>query len=66
MVKRVLILLAGVAVLLALWYVYGYGSVTPKGQPPLTNLGIDNFATLQKAFNESPHSVRVIVMLSPT
>jgi len=66
MVKRIGILLGGAAVLLGLWYVYGYGTLTPSGQPPLTSLQAGNFETLQKQFNDSSDSTRVIVLLSPT
>jgi len=66
MLKRISVILAAVAVVAGLWYVYGYGTLTPTGQPPLASLRADNFATLQKQFNDSSDSVRVIVLLSPT
>lgn len=66
MAKRIGILMAIVLAVLGLWYVYSYGTVTPKGQPALTVLSADNFTTLQKQFNDSRDSVRVIVLLSPT
>lgn len=66
MAKRIGILLAGAAVLLGLWYVYGYGSVTPEGQAPLSSLRAENLETLEKQFNDSSDSTRVIVLLSPT
>lgn len=48
-----------------IYYFYG-GSQTPAGQPPLVNLTSANFPRLKEAFNQSPHAVRILILLSPT
>jgi len=54
-----------VIALLVTYYLY-LGSSAPPGQQPLVRLNASNFDSLKKSFNESPDSVRVLVMLSPT
>ena len=39
---------------------------TPQGQPPLVSLADGNLAPFVEAFNASPDSTRILVMLSPT
>ncbi len=54
-----------VCLLIAGWYARGPRQ-TPPGQPPLTALSADNFAELQRTFNDAPSSVRMVLLLSPT
>ena len=66
--QRIILILVAVviaAALLAVYYFY-LGSTVPNGQQPLVRLNNANAGSLKNAFNESPDSVRVIVMLSPT
>jgi hypothetical protein len=65
--RRLIIILAIVAIGLGLlaYYLYG-GSTVPNGQQPLVRLTDPNFSALKDSFNSSADSVRVIVMLSPT
>ena len=65
--RRLILIIAIVAIVLALpvYYLYG-GSDVPKGQPPLVRLTDSNLSSLKDSFNNSANSVRVIVMLSPT
>jgi hypothetical protein len=65
--RRLIIILAIVAIGLGLlaYYLYG-GSTVPNGQQPLVRLTDSNFSSLKDSFNSSANSVRVIVMLSPT
>lgn len=61
-------IVAGTVVLvlfLALYYFYG-GSTVPKGQQPMLRLNSSNLGSLKGAFNESAHSVRLLVLVSPT
>jgi hypothetical protein len=51
--------------LLALYYFY-WGSTVPKGQQPLVRLNSSNVSSVRDAFNGSPDSVRLLVLLSPT
>lgn len=39
---------------------------TPAGQPPLESLNTQNLSDFKKAFNDSPSSVRLVLLLSPT
>jgi hypothetical protein len=55
----------GAIVLFVLYYFY-LGSTVPTGQQPLVRLDNSNIESLKKSFNDSPDSVRVVVMLSPT
>jgi hypothetical protein len=63
--KRVLLVGVLLAVAAALYYFYG-GHWTPKGQPALFSFSSGDLTPLKAAFNASPSSTRVIVMLSPT
>ena len=56
----VIVVVLGIA-----YYFYG-GGVTPKGQPQLVSLNSSNMSVLKDAFNSSPSSIRLLVMLSPT
>jgi hypothetical protein len=63
--KRILLI---VVVLLALGAAYylDAGHSTPTGQPPLLSFSSGDVTPLKTAFNSSPASIRVLVMLSPT
>lgn len=50
---------------LVFYYFYG-GSTAPEGQQPLVRLNSSTLASLKDAFNESSHSVRLLVLVSPT
>lgn len=63
--KRILLVLGVLVICGALFYFYA-GHSTPQGQPPLTSLTSENFATLPTAFNASKDQVRVVLLLSPT
>jgi hypothetical protein len=39
---------------------------TPAGQVPLESLNPQNLSDFRKAFNNSPSSVRLVLLLSPT
>lgn len=39
---------------------------SPSGQPPLESLTVGNLSEFRKAFNHSPSSVRMVLLLSPT
>ena len=66
MSRRKLSLLSLVVVaLFFLYYLYG-GNTVPAGQPPLVRLNNSNLGVLKDAFNRSPSSVRVLVLVSPT
>ncbi len=64
-------LLAGVALLVlclagaAAWYRWAPRQ-SPAGQPALVQLGEQDFAAFERAFNEAAGSVRVLLLLSPT
>jgi hypothetical protein len=63
--KFILGAIFAVALLGALFYVYG-GSRVPPGQPSLQRLTAENTAVIKKAFNAASDNVRVLVLLSPT
>jgi hypothetical protein len=65
--KRQRMIVLGLAAVgfLAFYYFYG-GSAAPSGQQPMIRLDAANVTTLSDAFNGSAHSVRVLVLLSPT
>ncbi len=63
--KRILLILMLLLVLGVAYYLYG-GHSTPKGQPPLMAFSPGDLTPLKSAFNNSPSSIRVVVMLSPT
>jgi hypothetical protein len=67
MKKALLVLVAILAVVaaLALWSA-GQPRRTPSGQPPLESLTLRTLPDFRKAFNDSPASVRVVLLLSPT
>ena len=60
---------AGIGVLgvllVAAYYTYAPRHV-PGGQPPLAEIGPQNFSDFQKQFNEASDQVRILVLLSPT
>jgi hypothetical protein len=60
-----LMAVVGAIVLFVVYYLY-LGSTVPTGQQPLVRLENSNIESLKKSFNDSPDSVRVVVMLSPT
>jgi hypothetical protein len=49
-----------------IYYYFFLGNTVPNGQQPLVRLNSSNIASLKDAFNRSPNSVRLVVMLSPT
>jgi hypothetical protein len=57
--------LAALAILAALFYLYG-GHQTPSGQAPLSDLNATNLGELKNEFNGSHANVRMLVLLSPT
>lgn len=63
--KRILLVLTLLVAFGAVYYFYG-GHSTPKGQPPLVGFSSGDLTPLKTAFNGSPSSIRVVVMLSPT
>ena len=63
--KRIALVLALAAGFAIFYYLYG-GSSVPKGQPSLMSLDTNNMSALKDAFNSSPSSIRVLLMLSPT
>jgi hypothetical protein len=67
MKKVLLVLIAIVAVIaaLAVWSAR-QPRRTPSGQPPLESLSLGNLSDFRKAFNDSPSSVRMVLLLSPT
>lgn len=67
MKKALIILIAIVAAFagLAEWYAH-QPRRTPPGQPPLDSLNSRNVSDFKKAFNTSPSSVRLVLLLSPT
>lgn len=67
MKKSLLILAAILAVVagLALWSARRPRQ-TPSGQPPLESLTPKNLEDFRKAFDRSPSSVRMVLLLSPT
>jgi hypothetical protein len=67
MKKALLILAAIIAVVagLALWSAR-QPRQTPSGQVPLESLTSKNLGDFRKAFNRSPSSVRMVLLLSPT
>ncbi len=66
MQKRLLLIVALAAALVAAGY-WAYAPQTaPAAQPPLAVLGPENLAEFQKQFNESADRIRVLALLSPT
>ncbi len=63
--KRIPIVVALLVLFGTFYYFYG-GHSTPKGQAALISLSPGDPAPLKTAFNVSPSSIRVILMLSPT
>jgi hypothetical protein len=54
-------------ILFLLLFPIGFGPrQTPAGQPPLATLRPANFSAFQQAFNDTPHAIRLVVLLSPT
>jgi hypothetical protein len=66
MKRRIVIPVAGVAVLLLLVWSAGRPGRAPAVQPSLVTLTAENFSQFQQAFNAAPDSVRVVLLLSPT
>jgi hypothetical protein len=63
LITLVVIVVAVVGV--ATWYAH-QPRQTPLGQPPLDSLNSQNFLEFQNAFNASPSSARLVLLLSPT
>ncbi|PYX55699.1 MAG: hypothetical protein DMG73_16820 [Acidobacteria bacterium] len=63
--KQILLVVVLLVVFGAVYYFYG-GHSTPKGQQPLVSFSLGDLTALKTAFNASPSSTRVVVMLSPT
>jgi hypothetical protein len=57
--------LAAVAVLLAIAYLWGPSSV-PAGQQPLVTLSDSNLSEFAAAFDADPSVPRMVLLLSPT
>lgn len=60
------IALASVLVLLLAGVYFLKSSHTPEGQPSLVEIDSPALSALQAEFNRTAHSVRVILLLSPT
>jgi hypothetical protein len=63
--KRIPLIIILLVVFGIAYYLYG-GHSTPQGQPPLLSFSSGDLTPLKTAFNASPSSVRVLVILSPT
>lgn len=63
--RYILSLILAVALIGALGYFYGGGSV-PAGQAPLQSLTGRNLNSFKDTFNAANHDVRVLLLLSPT
>jgi hypothetical protein len=61
----VLVVIVALAAGLAAWYAR-MPRRTPSGQPSLESLTPATLSDFQKAFNRSPTSVRMVLLLSPT
>lgn len=48
-----------------LYYLYGGGTV-PAGQHPLVSITSNNFADLQREFNQAQDATRLFVLVAPT
>jgi hypothetical protein len=66
MKRKRIILIAGLVIAAGVLYHFYGGHATPQGQPPLFSFSSGDLAPLKTAFNASPSSTRVILMLSPT
>jgi hypothetical protein len=67
MKKALIILAAALAVVagVAAWHAR-QPRRTPLGQPALESMNPENLSDFRKAFNNSPSSVRLVLLLSPT
>lgn len=63
--KRILIGIAALALITALFYFYG-GHQAPAGQSPLATIPPESLDTVANAFNAAKDDVRLLVLLSPT
>jgi hypothetical protein len=66
--KKALIILAVLIVAVAgvaIWYAR-QPRRTPRGQPALESITSATLSDFQEAFNRSPSSVRMVLLLSPT
>jgi hypothetical protein len=66
--KKALIILVGIVAVvagIAVWYAH-QPRRAPAGQPPLDSLSPNNVSDFKQAFNSSPSSVRLVLLLSPT
>ncbi len=63
--RRIVQVAAAVTLGGALYYFYG-GHAAPEGQPPLTELTPQTFASFRDNFNAAATGVRVVMLLSPT
>ncbi|HEV2248231.1 MAG TPA: hypothetical protein VGW37_16405 [Terriglobia bacterium] len=61
----VLVVIVALAAGLAAWFAHRPRRTAP-GQPSLESLNPANLSDFQKAFNRSPSSVRMVLLLSPT
>jgi hypothetical protein len=67
MTKRKWVILACAAVaFLAIFWTAAARHQTPAGQPPLADLNPQSLKKIKQEFNTSPHSERVLLLLSPT
>jgi Na+/melibiose symporter-like transporter len=60
-----LVVIVAVVAAFALWSAW-QPRRTPSGQPPLESLNLRNLSDFETAFNNSPSSVRMVLLLSPT
>lgn len=56
----------GLAAFLAAFWTVAARHQTPAGQPPLAEVTEQSLSQLKEEFNASPHSERVLLLLSPT
>ncbi len=47
------------------WFFWGRPQA-PQGQPPLLSVTPANLSELQQAFNSTPDTTRIVLLLSPT
>lgn len=63
--KRLIPVVVAVLILLAIFYLWGPGTV-PAGQQPLVTLSSANFDQFGKAFDANPDAARLLLLVSPT
>lgn len=63
--KRLIPVVVAVLILLAMFYLWGPGTV-PAGQQPLVTLSSANFDQFGKAFDANADAGRLVLLVSPT